>query len=145
LDNYYAFPRSDATLSSRGTSITQTFGRYGASPVSSAASGLTPFPTCSPMSIDAGCGGSRVGPHSCSTTWVTSSGTHQGTWSLNTEVGVELTPGFASGVSRRRSARPHNRYLHNSCCIRGRGVFCTNLPWGTNSRKCCLPPRPVHL
>ena len=53
LDNYYAFPRSDATLSSRGTSITQTFGRYGASPVSSAASGLTPFPMSSPMSIDA--------------------------------------------------------------------------------------------
>ena len=35
-----------------------------------------------------------MGPHSCSTTWDTS-GTHKGTWSLNTdEVCVELTPGF---------------------------------------------------
>jgi hypothetical protein len=35
--------------------------RCGVSPVSSAASGLTLFPTCSSMSIDAGCEGSRVG------------------------------------------------------------------------------------
>ena len=38
-------------------SVTYTFGRYGVSPVSSAASGLTPFPTCSPMSLELDCTG----------------------------------------------------------------------------------------
>ena len=35
---------------------------------------------CSPMSIDAGCGGSRVGLHSCSITWDTPDA-RKGTWS----------------------------------------------------------------
>ena len=41
-----------------------------------------------------------------------------------TGVCVELTPGspLSRGVSRCRSARPHYRYLHNSCCNSG-GVF----------------------
>ncbi len=55
--------------------------RCGTSPVSSATYlRLTSFPTFSPMSIDAGCGGSRVGPHSCSTTGGTP-GAYKGTWS----------------------------------------------------------------
>ena len=70
-----------------------TYGRCGMSPTSSAASRLTPFPMCSPMSIDAGCGGSRVGPQSRSTTWLTS-GAHKGTWSRNTEVVVVLGGGL---------------------------------------------------
>ena len=57
------------------------FGRCGTSPVSSATCiRLTSFPMFSPKSIDAGCGGSRVGPHSCSTTWGTP-GAYKGTWS----------------------------------------------------------------
>ena len=27
--------------------------------------------------------------------------------------------------------------------VLGGAGFCTNLPWGTNLRNCCLPPRPV--
>jgi hypothetical protein len=48
----YAFHRSGVTLLARGTSVTQTFGRCDASPVSSAASGLTPCSMSSPMSVD---------------------------------------------------------------------------------------------
>ena len=103
-------------------------GRWcGASPVSSAASGPTPFPKCSPMSIDAGCGRSRMGPHSCSTTWGTS-GAHKGITSGGhfrcTEVCVgadnrvspftwgSIYPGFVV-------LAPATVILHNGCFITG--------------------------
>ena len=63
---------------------------------------------------------------------------------------TEVCVGFATsfplsrGVSWRRSARHSHRYLNNSCCMRGGGdLWCTKLLWGTNSRACFLPPRPV--
>ncbi len=97
------------------------FGWCGTSPVSSATCiRLTSFPMLSPKSIDAGCGGSRVGTHFCSTTWGTP-GAYKGFGRRYTGVCVELTPGspLSRGVSRCRSARPRYRYLHNSCCISG--------------------------
>jgi hypothetical protein len=108
-------------------------GRWcGASPVSSAAYGPTPpFPKCSPMSIDAGCGRSRMGPHSCSTTWGTS-GAHKGITSGGhfrcTEVCVgadnrvspftwgSIYPGFVV-------LAPATVILHNGCFITG-GAIC---------------------
>ena len=119
-----------------------TFGWCGTSPVSSSACiRLTSFPMCSPMSIDAGCGGSRTpaSPHGGLLARIKGPGRRY------TGVCVELTPGLPSGVSRCRSARAHYRYLHNSCCIRGGARLCTYLPWGKNLRRCCLLPRPVGL
>ena len=49
------FRRSGATLSSRGTSITRTFGRCGTSSMSPAAFRPPPFPMRGPMSIGTDC------------------------------------------------------------------------------------------
>ena len=49
------FRRSGATLSSRGTSVTRTFGRCGTSSMSPAAFRPTPFPMRGPMSIGTDC------------------------------------------------------------------------------------------
>ena len=90
-------------------------------PVSSAASGLTPFPACSPMSIDTGWGDSRVGPRSRSTT-VGSPFLHRRTWSpvvCWSSCGADnrVSP-FTWGIPVSQCT-PRHRYLHNSCCIGG--------------------------
>ena len=113
-------------------------------PVSSAASGLTPFPACSPMSIDTGWGDSRVGPRSRSTT-VGSPFVHRRPGRpYYAGVRVELTTGspLSRGVSRCRSAHPAT-VICITVVVLGGCFYCTNLPWGTNLRKCFLPPRPV--
>ena len=67
-----------------------------------------------PMSIDAGCGECRVGTHSCSTTWGTS-GAHKGTWSLNTEMSVELTPGVVVRTNACVRSRLWRAFVHAGC------------------------------
>ena len=64
-----------------------------------------------------------------------------------TEVCADLATGspLSRGVSWCRSAHPRHCYLHNGCCIGGGDFVAPNLPWGTNLRKCFLPPRPVGL
>ena len=141
------FRRSSATLFPRGTSVVGTFGRCGPSSMSLSQrfavrdsvaqtphyfraerplwgrSGGVARLSCRPMSIDAGCGGSRVGPHSCSTTWGTP-GAYKGTWSpIHWSVcGADARVskwGIPVGVV---VLAPHCRYLHNRYCISG-GVF----------------------
>ncbi len=140
----YAAGARGTTLYSRGTSVMWMFGRCGTSPVSSATCiRLTSFPMCSPMSIDAGCGGSHVGPHSCSTTALLAR--TKGPGRRYTGVCVELTAGspLSCGAFRCRSAHPAT-VICITVVVLG-GYFCctNNLPLGTNLRKCFLPPRPV--
>ena len=97
------------------------------------------FWMCSPMSIDAGCGGSCVGPHSCFTTWGTS-GAHKGIWSPIHWSGVSrISPGYPGVVV----LAPLPLFICITVVVLGGACFCTNLPWCTNLRNCCLPPRPV--
>ena len=132
---------SGATLTSRETSVVGTFGRCGTSPVSSATRiRLTSFPTFSP------CRSTRVVE---GLAWERTPAPPLGALPAHikgpgrryTGVCVELTPKspLSRGVSRRRSARPHYRYLHNSCCISG-GVFLARICRGARTCVSVLYP-----
>ena len=111
---------SVALVPSRRASVTYTSGRCDTSSMSSAAMVPLPFPMRGHMAMDTDCGGSRVGLHSCPTTWGTPCALKVNCRRSVGVCGSDNRVSLSHGVSLCRSAQPWHWY---TCCISRGGVL----------------------